>query len=217
MNIALYVKWTLTHVREKGFLSAVGRLFEATWQRVFQGEHIIFCFELNKIDFQAVPLPPHLTVERKKRIADISLEDMARLASVTSERVLRREMEDHFERGSDLWLTKIDGTIATYQWSVRKAPPKHFFFPISDNDVYMWNIWTYKEYRGRKIPFHSDFLIFGEMKKEGVERVLRTVRRWNNPSLRNNVKMATYEFGRARAVHIFGRDIILWSRMHNQG
>ncbi len=216
MNIALYVKWTLTHFREKGFLSVVGRLFEASWQRVFQGESVIFCSELNKIDFQAVPLPPHITVERKKRIADISPEDMARLASVTSEQVLRREMEDHFEWGSDLWYAKIDGIIVTYRWNVRKAVPDHFF-PLSNNDAYMYGLLTFKEYRGRNIPYYLDHHVLGELKKEGVERAFWAVYRWNKPSLRYTSKMPAYEFGRARALHIFGRDIVLWSRMHNQG
>ena len=216
MNIALYVKWTLAHVREKGFFSAIGRMAEVAWQRIFQGEIIIFCFELNHIDFDAVPLPPHITVERKKRMADISPDDMLRLASVTNERVLSREMEDHFKRGSDLWLAKIDGTIATYRWSLRKTPPGHSFFPFSDNDVYMWQLWTYKEYRGRNIPYHMGHYVLGELKKEGVERAFWTVDRWNKPSLRYTAKMPAYEFGRAKALHILGRDIVIWYDMHNR-
>jgi len=216
MNISLYAKWTLAHVREKGFFSAIGRIFEVAWQRVFQGESVISCFELNHIDFEAVPLPPHITVERIRSMADISPDDMARLASVTSEEVLRREMEDRFERGSDLWFAKIDGTIVTYRWSLRKTPPEHFFFPFSDNDVYMWELWTYKEYRGRNIPYYMDHYILNELKKEGVERAFWTIYRWNKPSLRYCAKMPAYEFGRAIKLHIFGRDLVLWSRMHNQ-
>ena len=218
MNVALYGKWTLAHVRKRGLFSAIVGTFKVAWGRLFHGESIMFCFELNHIDFEAVPLPAHITVERKKRMADISPDDMARVASVTSEQVVRRTLQERFEKGSDLWFAKIDGTIVTYRWNVRKTPLRRSerFFPLSDNDVYLYDIWTYKEFRGRNIAYYLDHYVLGQLKREGLERAFWAVYRWNKSSLRYTSKMPAYEFGRVRKVRIFNRDLVLWSRMHNQ-
>jgi GNAT superfamily N-acetyltransferase len=217
MNVALYAKWTLDHMREKGFLSAVRRIIEVVRQRVFHGQSFIFCMEISRVDPGSLTLQEHVTFERKQSMADISPEDMARLASVTNERVARRDMEARFDSGSDLWLARIDGTIAGYQWSVRRAPPGNFYFPFLDNDAYCWDGWTYKEYRNRNISRWLDIYMTGELKKEGVERMFWTIYAWNKASLRVLAKEPNaYQFGRARKTHVFGRDLVLWSYMHNQ-
>jgi GNAT superfamily N-acetyltransferase len=218
LNPSLYAKWVYVRVREQGPLSAIGRVFEIAWQRLFHGESIIFCFELNHIDFEAVLLPAHISVERKKRMVDISPDDMARLASVTNEQVVRRTLQERFEKGSDLWFAKIDDTIVTYRWNVRKTPLNRSerFFPFLDNDVYLYDIWTYKGFRGRNIPYYLDHYVLGQLKREGLERAFWAVYGWNKSSLRYTSKMPAYEFGRVRKVCIFNRDLVLWSRMRNQ-
>ena len=216
MNISLYAKWTLAHVREKGFFSAIGRIFEVAWQRIFQGESIIFCSELGRMGNTPLGYPAGIVFERKRSMEELTEEDLQRLSSVTSAEVAGRQLRERFERGADLWFARVAGQVAAYEWTIAGFPLVHFFFPMSDRDVHAFDIWTYKEHRNRGLGTYLDVYMQGELRKEGFDRVFRAIYRWNRASIRVEEKFGAFEYGRARKFRIFGRDLVIWSRMSNR-
>ena len=216
MYVSVYGKWTWLRYRESGFLKTAKRIGEVVRQNLLQNKAHIFCCELAQLREPEFQLPPDYTVQRIQSEQEIQEDDMKEFFPMSSEKIFRRQLKERFARQATLWLVRVNGVLACFQWSVPRAPMTHWYHPFTENDVYLFDGGVFKPYRGKGVMFAVHKHILATLRREGYIRAFSAAYEWNKPGIRSAVKLGMIAYGIARKLHIFGRDIVIWYDMHNR-
>lgn len=100
---------------------------------------------LNRHDFE--PSLPAISGFLVRRVRDATL--MARLQTRTIE-----EMEERFDAGHRAYVAYVDDVPAAFGWvatAMATIGELHLAFTVANNERYLWNFVTLREFRGRGI------------------------------------------------------------------
>jgi GNAT superfamily N-acetyltransferase len=121
--------------------------------------------------------------------------------------------EDAFPPGAEQrgdWCVYLaDGdTIASYGWYATVPITTHGGYSIafSDDWVYMYNGFTTKEFRGRKLHAYGMAHALRDAVDQGFKGLISWVEAANFASLRSVDRLGYRIFGTCRSMRVFGRD-----------
>jgi len=214
MKFSWQLKRFFRFYQENGMMNMIQRIRVIFVRHFFQNKTILFYFDLVELKENDCPLPVNYEIERKKNKSDLSEEDlntfMAQRGKYCGAEKVKSQIEVRFKKKAQFWLIRKNEQFAGFLWSIRNGYVAPFFIPLTLNDVVLFDIETFPEFRGAGINPLLMKYTFHELKKEGVARVYITVKVWNSSSIRAMEKTGFKRIGIAKKFKIFGHDITMW-------
>lgn len=201
------------YYRRNGVLATLKNLWRFVLRSVRPGADILFYVEIASLKNDDFTFPANFTAEPKRSKGEIARPDLAKLQTLVGEDILNNQMKERFAAGAVLWLARIDDELVGFMWAIRKSPIEHFFFPLTDNDIYCFDSVVWPEWRGQRIMLHIWYYVLCESKKEGCLRGFGAVKSWNTSMIRSHEMSFWHKLGMARKIHVFGKDLVIWREM----
>lgn len=205
------------YYKDHGFLSLIRRTGVIFWRTFLQKKTILFYTDLADFENMKIDLPENVIIERKDCEDDIIPEDITKLTEQRGKYrgrgAVLHQMKERLRNGARLWLIRVDGHFAGFLWSMRSGTVAPFYFPLTNNDVVIFDIETFSEFRGRGLnPLLMNFTMY-KLKREGVLRFFICVNVWNKSSIHALRKTCFGKFGVARKFHVFNKNFVIWHEM----
>ncbi len=201
------------YYKANGLTKTLRRSFEMLWQKTFRKRFVIFFVELTKLNGVEIRMPQNFAVECRKNAGEITKDEFESLTHYGGERIIRYELKNRFGKGAYLWLMKVDGKDVGMVWTIRQKTLKPYYWPMTPNDVHLFDNEVFRDYRGQGInPFLINYVVF-ELKKKGVIRAFIETSEINKPEIRSLSKTSFTELGRAGRLHLPGWNITIWSKI----
>jgi len=200
------------YFQKNGALKTFLYLFEFAGRFIFRNQTLIFFVNLSDVSNEYGKLPKDIKVEWINSEDKIQEKDLIRLTSYWVKELSYKNIKERFKRGdTNLWILRYKGEIAAFMWSTCRIQNRDLFFPYTDRDIYIFDHVTFPQYRGQQ--FHSTLMkyVLYKLKKKGFIRSFMYVFKWNQASLSSVAKMDWKLFGTARKLHIFNKNITIWS------
>jgi len=199
--------------RKGGPVNVLRKAFVKMGRNILQRKIIVFYVSLAD-DMKDFPLPPALIVKRRCSEGELSDQEREQLSSHWKAYDAVDECLARFEKGSSVWLLEEDGKILVFEWTIRGKTMEPYLFPITKDDVHIFDCYAFPEHRGRGLSSKLTNYVLRELKKEGALRAFWEVHEWNGSELKSlrKIDIAFREIGAARKYRIFNKEFILWDR-----
>jgi len=203
------------YFKSNGLVKTVCHCFEKAGQSIFGRRFIIFFVELTKLNDEGIRMPQNFAVECRKNVGEITKDELETLIHYGGERIIRYKLKNRFGKGAYLWLMKVGGRAVGMVWTTRQKTLQPYYYPMSPNDVHVFDNEVFLDYRGRGInPFLINYVVFA-LKKEGLVRAYIETRVKNIPEIRSLAKTHFSNYASAIKLHIFGHNITFWFKTKN--
>ena len=207
-----YITRFKNYYQKRGFLRTLLRFFEQPYRIIFKSKRILFYAEMNEVNDSVLALPPNIIIECKKAYNEAVQPDMQKMINYWDKENETDKVRERFEKGSFLWIVKLNGDIAGFVWSIKGKTVSPWYLPLTPHDTYIFDAVTFEEYRGRGFyPFLMNYVL-GQLKMYGASRAVWEVYDWNKPSILGLKKTYCCKFGEARKFRVFGRNVTIWSQ-----
>jgi ribosomal protein S18 acetylase RimI-like enzyme len=210
MAISASISRLMSYYQRNGFASTSRRASLALKRFLSSSRMVIFYCDLDKQTIASPKMPDSLLVQRLKSYAELSPEDLKELTSFWNPRQAHRNIRERFEKGASLWLIKSGDTLAGFSWTLQGRTIAHYYFPMAQDDVQLFDFYVFPKFRGRAILWFLIVLILASVKEEGASRVFGDVAEWNQASLSFYRTIPFRRLGVARSVTVFGRTMVFW-------
>jgi len=201
----------MKYYKKRGFLSTFRRIYEQPKRSIFKGQMLLLYAELSEVDDSVLNLPNNIFIEIKRNYDEAVQTDMQTMINYWRKVVMMDKIKERFEKGAILWIIRMNGHVAGYQWSIRGSMAAAYPLPVTPHDAIFFNAETFEEYRGLGLyPLLTNFM-FAKLKAEGVKRVFAFSYAWNTSIIRGIAKNYFNKFSEARNFHVFGQNITIWS------
>ena len=152
-----------------------------------------------------------VTIQRKMSRSDLGLPELIQLEDSWNPRIMRRLMEERFQRGASLWLAEFEGKLAGYGWTLNARTMEPHYFPLGCNDIHLFDFHVFQEYRGRRVNSSMVRHVLRKLAEEGKSRAFIEVGEWNQAQLSSLSRTPFQPFGVAIKHRILGRNVVIWS------
>jgi ribosomal protein S18 acetylase RimI-like enzyme len=151
-------------------------------------------------------------VERKNTLAQVPPDDLSITKDNWNSVSARNEMDKRFKLGASLWEFKIGEKIAGYGWTVAARTIDTPFFPLGQEDVFLFDFFVYPEFRGRRInPLLVNYIL-AQLASEKKGRAFLETAEWNTQEQSSLRRTPFLIRGKTRKCQLFGRTLVLWSK-----
>lgn len=213
MSLKFYYIRFIRYYKRHGLLQTIERIIEKSLQALFKNDYIVFYYDLLLFDEHEAQKPPNITIESITKENKIEKEDLNGLIEHIGEEITLIELKERFAKLAVLWMIKVDGKLAGYVWSIGKSTykcPGPHYFPLCDNDVYLFDGSVLPQYRGRNLfPLLLKHVLYG-VKKLGFIRVIFDAHEWNVSVHKSFSKVGMKKLGVVRKYRFWGRNFLLW-------
>jgi GNAT superfamily N-acetyltransferase len=204
----LLLERLLTFYKKHGASGTIER-FLVIPIRIIRGRSVVFYVDLNTIE--RTDNIEQNVIEEKKGEGDLSEMDMKRLIYLRGDKVIKKIMKKRFSEGGVLWLLKQHGKIASICWTTTGMTLQKFPLPLGRDDVHYFDVETFPEFKGKGLAPLLINKTLENFKSQGLFRAYIDVKIWNKTSLSFVGKTLFKEFGTARMLKIFNKNIAIWS------
>jgi hypothetical protein len=188
------------------FRRALARLDRSTVHDVFK----VYCWDLSDgpaPEMRKIPLRlvPHTGLEGidKARIGRMDL--MGNLPG------LEEKLRQRFERNATLWLLEFEGKFCGFAWTIRGGHVDPYYFPLTRNDVLVFDVETFPEFRGKGIISEAICRIGSSLAQYGVRRLLIDTGVWNHAMQKGLTRTPFRQIGTCRKFTWHGKTFSIWS------
>jgi RimJ/RimL family protein N-acetyltransferase len=206
------LKNIIKDLRDNGLISVMKKCWMFFLRCFVYYKELIYCCDLVEFNKQ-INIPDERKIECFSSEDDINDTDLKRLVEYRDKDLLMNQCRERFTLGAKMWIIRVDGKIANFQWSIRHKPLEHYFFPLTENDVYFFDAVTFPDCRGKGLNSDSMDYFLAELKKEGMQRAYLSINSWNKPVARAMLKMPYKVIGVAKKMHIWRWDLVVWFKM----
>ena len=109
---------------------------------------------------------------------------------------------------NQVWKTGSRVTVGPRE----DAPLEPHYFPLSQQDVHLFDFQVFPQYRGRGMNPLLVSQILRNLAEDGPGRVYRSLQEWNQAQLSSLGRTPFRRFGRASKWTIFRKTMVFWSR-----
>jgi hypothetical protein len=202
------------YVQEHGVLGFARRSAELAWRATVGNKVALFCLDVSDADRRLPASADGRTVERVARRDRLAERDRDTLAAERGKyrgsAAIESYLRDRFAKRAELWLLRIDGELAGFQWTTRGAMVSPFYVPLLPNDGIVFDVETFPRFRGKGCAgFLLDHAV-ASLAAEGVNRFYVTIKLWNESSLRWLAKSRFVRCATARKFTFLGRRFTVW-------
>jgi GNAT superfamily N-acetyltransferase len=201
------------YYRRKGLINTIRRIFQKIKDLSCRKPEILFFVDLAKLENEECTNSNNFRVECFKSEDEIIREDLIVLFENIDEEIMRYFMEERFGQGALLWLVKVDGTPAGYVWSIEGRTIRPHYFPLTADDVHLFDNLIFDKFRGRSINSLLINYVLTELKRDGLVRAFIETNITNTSEIRSLSKARFQKFCLARKRHVGERNFVIWSKV----
>jgi len=194
-----------------GFVATIHRLRLAAKRGIFANRMVVFYCDLTRLAAPTVALPPSLHVDRLTSYGQLGTQDLQDLTSFWNPNQAHKDIRERFERGASLWLIRSGDKLAGFGWTMLGHTIAPYFFPVGENDVQLFDFYSFPKFRGRAIHLILIAYILQAMAAEGRARAFGDTAEWNDAQLASFRMTPFRRLGYARFVTVFGHSFVTWS------
>jgi GNAT superfamily N-acetyltransferase len=210
------VSRAVSYCERHGFRAATRR----TWlglTRAFRADRqVLFYCDLHALPPLNRGSADHLNVERKNREAELDPKDLLQITNFWNPEISRRQISERFGKGASLWLIRVDDQLAGYGWTIVGCTVKPHYFPLTGDDVHLFDFLLFPEFRGRGVNPSLVIHILERLASEKRSRAFIEAAEWNTAQLCSLSKTPFRKFGCGQKLSIFGRTFVFWTRRENR-
>jgi len=207
------VRRLVRSIKTKGMLFTMKRIFIISKRNLFQNRSIIYCADLNSLEYDKVELPKNYCIEVICKEEELSKNKLYQLSKYRPKETLKLQFQERFHKGAVLWLMMISDIVVGFHWSVTGQPIKQYFFSFPCKDTLLFDSEIFTEFRGRGLnPLLIDYIMCN-LKKQGVSRVYIDIRMWNAANIRSITKTRFKKIGVAKKIVVLGKVFVIWYEM----
>jgi ribosomal protein S18 acetylase RimI-like enzyme len=200
----------LFYLKSEGILSSIKRALVLLRRTFIDNKMCLFAVDLSETTSEIPEIALGVKIERMMRIAQISEDDMPRLLGNFGRSARKMQINERLKRGANLWLAKCNGKLAGYGWSIQATTIEPYYFPLTDQDVHLFDYHVFPEFRGNGINVYLVEFMLSSLKKERVKRAFIETRIWNTAERRSLQKTSFHQMGICRKLVLFGNPIVVW-------
>jgi GNAT superfamily N-acetyltransferase len=214
MSISKSLSRLADYYRRHGLARTIGRAGLAGKRAFFAGRMVIFYCDLNERVLPRVDAPKNLKVERITALTELRAEHLQEMTCFWNPVQVNRNIRERFEKGASLWLVMCEGKLASYGWTLRGATIEPYYFPLTQNDVHLFDFHVFPQYRGHGINPYLIGQILDGLATNGAGRAFIEAAEWNGAQLSSLRKTPFRCLGLVRTFAIFGQVYVSWNRSH---
>src|SRR3990167_736828 len=149
MSISTSISRLAFYYRRNGFRATVRRFALAVSRVLFYNRMVVYYCDLSELRSLPADLPSSVTVERKQSETELDPLDLQEIVNFSNPEQAQRNIKERFERGASLWIIKSRDKLAGYGWTLRGRTMEPYFFPLGQDDAYLFDGFVFSKYRGR--------------------------------------------------------------------
>jgi GNAT superfamily N-acetyltransferase len=150
-----------------------------------------------------------IRVERVGR-KTITKVDYERILGVWNPKSRARQFAYRFEAGSELWLAKMDGSLAAFGWTIKGRTVEPHFFPLQSGDLHLFDFFVFPDHRGRGVNVTLVMQVLAQLGQEDVRCAHIECAAWNDAQFRSLGKTAFRRYAEATKLRVLGHTIVIW-------
>lgn len=213
MPIKFYYIRLIRYFKKYGLKQSIKRMKEKSYQYIFEKTDFVFYNDLTLLDIHDLQNLQNITIESITKEKEIKKEDLNSLIEHIGEEIILTQLKERFAKLAVLWMIKVDGKLAGYVWSIGKSTykcPCPYYFPLCDNDVFLFDGSVLPQYRGRNLyPLLLKHVLYG-VKKMGFIRAICDAHEWNVSVIKSFSKAGLKKLGTVRKYSLMGHEFVLW-------
>jgi hypothetical protein len=215
MSIASSISRLADYYGRHGFSATIRRTRLAATRVLFANRMIVFYCDLAGQSTRTVVTPSSLRIDRITSQTELSPEILQEITGFWNPKQARRNVEERFGRGASLWLISSGERSAGYGWTLRGGAIAPYYFPMTPNDVQLFDFYVFPKFRGRALHWLLTEHILQTLAAEGAARAFADTHEWNQAQL-SSFKMTRFRrLGVVRTHDIFGYKWVNWTQAKN--
>ena len=198
------------YYNSKGLSTTIRRIVQKFAESLFEKPYILFYADLAGINDAEHSLPKNFNVTSYQNERDVPQKDLEAFFDYLGEKMMRYYLKTRLHRGASLWVVKVDGTPAGYLWSIRGDTIQPHYFPLTENDVNLFDDLIFEKFRGRGINplFVNEVLC--RLKHQSLTRAFIDTNVTNCPEIHSLAKTGFKQFATARKFRLGKRNFTTW-------
>jgi hypothetical protein len=172
---------------------------------------VVFYCDLARQTSPPAALPSTLRIVRLRSESELDPQHLKEMTSFWNPKQSTRDIKERFEKGASLWLIICSESLAGYSWTIQGRTISSYYFPLTQDDVQIFDWYVFPKYRGRAIHWFLITHILYELGSEGASRAYGDVAEWNRASLSSYKLLTPFRMlGLVRSFTIFGHTFVFW-------
>jgi ribosomal protein S18 acetylase RimI-like enzyme len=212
MGVASSISRFTAYLKRHGFGATIRRAGAALKQSLFASRTVLFYCDLAKQTKDPASIPSPLRVERLTSLAELGPKDLHEMTSFWDEKQANRNIRERFGRGASLWLLRSEENLAGFGWTLQGSTVEPHYFPLTQDDVHLFDFHVFPEYRGHGLNPLLVSQILGRLAAECGGRAFIEAGEWNEAQLASLRKTAFRRIGSATKSTVFRRTIVFWDQ-----
>lgn len=214
MTISNSISRLAAYYTRHGFGATIRRAGLAVKRALLSNRMVVFYCDLARQTTAPVNIPSSLKVQRLRIYTELNPQDLQGMTNFWYPRQAHRNIRERFEEGASLWLIKSGDKLAGYGWTLQGTTIEPHYFPLTQDDVHLFDFHVLPEYRGQGMNPLLVNHILRSLAGECGGRAFIEAAEWNEPQLSSLRKTPFRRMGWARKSAIFHRTIVCWT--HNK-
>lgn len=191
-------------------LNAFRRMIEKAYLAVFKPYDMVFYTDLSQSNEKPMSPPVNITVESVFNESQIPYNVMQALIKHVGKEIIIHQVRERFSSEATLWVIRSGGNLAGYVWSAGRSEFGPYYFPIGENDVFLFDGAVLEDYRGKNIyPVLLSNVLYG-LKTSGKSRAYYDAHSWNEAVIRSFMKVKAKKLGIVKKYRIGRKHYIVW-------
>jgi GNAT superfamily N-acetyltransferase len=210
MPIVNGVRRFVSFFRRKGFRSTVARCIEAVRRMSYLGRMVLYRSTLSP----ECCIPTNNSGAEIQRVSATTASgaDLELISRAWSPAIKKRQINERFKAGGELWLVKRNERLAGYGWTIRGRTIDPYYFPLEWDEAHLFDFYVFPEFRGCGLNVCLVSEILAALRAVDTTRAFIECAAWNHSQIRSLTKTAFRKYAEATKLQFFGRPAILWHK-----
>jgi hypothetical protein len=215
MAIQSYIQRYLNNYKRIGTSGILKRAWVRFEHFFFQNRHIVNYCDLTVVDIQEFETFTGFQMFMRTANHEITETEMTVLKNFLGKDFVETKFSTRFKKGAIFWTFTQNDQFAGYLWTIRgKSIRNLYFFPLTENDVQIFDAVVFPQFRGQKIYSKSIEYILRRLKIDGAIKVYGEMKAWNKAVLRAMVDTKWKHLGIAKKMRLFNKNVVIWYNMN---
>jgi ribosomal protein S18 acetylase RimI-like enzyme len=198
------------YFRRHGVAATFRRAQLSVKRTLFAGRMVVYYCDLNEQSLRPANFSKGFRVARVTSLAELSVERLQEITSFWNSKLASQNLRERFERGASLWLVECEDHLAGYGWSLQGGTIEQYYFPLTPNDVHLFDFHVFPHYRGRGINPYLVGRVLEGVAANFAGRAFIEAAEWNDAQLSSLRKTPFRCLGTVRSISIRGHKFTSW-------
>lgn len=211
MSISNSVARLTEYYRRHGLAETMRRARLAAQRVLFARRMVVFYCDLDGRQLTQPIIGKSAKVARLRTLAELGPEHFKEMTSFWNPKLASQLISKRFDKGASLWLLECEGELAGYGWTLEGSTFEPYYFPLTKNDVHLFDFHVFPRFRGLGLnPYLVNSILGGLMTKTGGRAFIEAAE-WNEAQLSSLRKTPFQKLGLVRSFTIFGHTFVSWA------